>query len=123
VQEAIPARTVRISAPSGGTGVLMVLLFGWPLAAVLVVGFGGHTGMDAARPFLRFGLAGFLVAGVLLVATLLSPDSAAVNFLLLGTASFGGAISCGVTALVIWSRESHKRRSGQQRPWPPREEP
>ncbi len=101
---------------------LIVLLFGWPLAAVLVVGYGSYTGMDAARPFVRFGLAGFVLAGVLLVATLLSPGSAAVNFLLLGTASFGGAVSCGVTALVIWFRESHKRRPGEDRPWPPREE-
>lgn len=101
---------------------LMVLLFGWPLAAVLVIGFGSYTGMDAARPFVRFGLAGFVLAGALLMGTLLAPDGTAVNLLLLGTASFGGAISCGVTALVIWFRESHKRRPGEERPWPPREE-
>lgn len=96
----------------------MILLFGPPLAAVIVVGRRGHTGLDAARPFATFGAAAFVLAGILLVATLLGGELA-VNFLLLGTAAFGGAISCGVTALVLWYREQRRAaRARHERPWP-----
>lgn len=102
---------------------LMVFLFGPPLAAVFIVGKRGYTGMEVTTPFVKAGSVAFVVSGILLIATLLGGDMA-VNYLLLGTAAFGGAISCGVTALVVWFREQRKVAEEQrgQRPWPHQED-
>ncbi len=102
---------------------LMIFLFGPPLTALFLVGKRGYTGMEVTKPFVQAGSVAFVVSGILLIATLLGGDMA-VNYLLLGTAAFGGAISCGVTALVVWLREQRKMADRQraERPWPPEED-
>ena len=91
------------------------LLLG-PVAAASASVLGrGARGLDAARPFAMWGAAAFGVTGVLLVATLLGGDLT-LAYLLLGSAAFGGAMLCGVAALVIVGRERRRRR--RARPWP-----
>lgn len=102
---------------------LMLMLFGPPLAALFVVARRDYTGIDVARPFRTAGLVAFAISGVFLVATLMG-GAMAVNYLLLGTAAFGGAVSCGATAVVIWYREQRRINAARRRdqPWPDRED-
>jgi len=104
--------------------VLMALLFGPALVAVYFVGRNGYTGGDIAKPFKVAGLTAFGLAGILLMAALITADMRwAANFAIAGAAAFGGAISCGVTALVVWYREQRKLAAERrQRPWPHQED-
>ena len=103
---------------------LMALLFGPALIAVYFVGRNGYTGGDVAKPFKVAGLAAFGLAGILLLAALFTLDPRwTANFAIAGAAAFGGAISCGVTALVVWYREQRKLAAERrQRPWPHQED-
>jgi len=102
----------------------MALLFGPALVAVYFVGRNGYTGLAIAKPFKIAGLAAFGLAGVLLLAALLTPDMRwTANFAISGVGAFGGAISCGVTALVVWYREQRRLAAERrQRPWPHQED-
>ena len=103
---------------------LMALLFGPALVAIYFVGRNGYTGVDVAKPFKIAGLTAFGLTGLLLVAALVSPDMRwTANFALTGAAAFGGSISCGVTALVVWYREQRRLAAERrQRPWPHQED-
>jgi Na+-driven multidrug efflux pump len=102
---------------------LLLLLFSPPLVAFTVVIRGSLTGAEVVRPFALTGLLAFLLSGILLVATLLAGGPAAVTYLEMGVAAFGGAIMSGTVAVSIWfrqQREAHEQRG--QRPWPHRGE-
>jgi len=102
----------------------MALLFGPAIIAIYFVGRNGYTGAEVGKPFKLAGLAAFGLAGFLLVAALVSGDMGmAANFALTGAAAFGGAISCGATALAVWYREQRRIAAEQrQRPWPHQED-
>ena len=101
---------------------LLALLFGPALVAVYFVGRNGYTGVDVAKPFRAAALVTFVFSGFMLVGTFFGGEQA-LNFLLLGTAAFGGAISCGVTALVIWYRDQRRIAAElRRRGWPHGEE-
>lgn len=102
---------------------IILLLFGPPLAAFAVVTRRQLAGTEVARPFAVSGLLAFLLAGILLVATLVAGGEIAVTYLSMGVAAFGGAIMSGTAALVIWSREQRRARERrEQRPWTTRDE-
>ncbi|MFP4235770.1 MAG: hypothetical protein ACLFUG_12695 [Nitriliruptoraceae bacterium] len=97
---------------------LMLLLFGPPVAAFVIVTRRELTGLEVVRPFALAGVLAFVLSGILLVATLLGGDLA-FAYLEMGVAAFGGAIMCGTTALVLWFREQRRARERRgQRPWP-----
>jgi len=103
--------------------VLMLLLFGPPVAAFAVVTRRQLSGAEVVRPFAVAGLLAFLLTGILLVATLVAGGEIAVIYLEMGVAAFGGALMSGTAALVIWSREQRRARERrEQRPWTTRDE-
>ncbi len=102
---------------------LLLLLFGPPLAAIVTVRRRNLAGMDVVRPFAVWGGVSFALTGVFLMAVLFGGDFA-VNFLFIGTAAFGGAMSCWITAGFVWFREQRKSavRGEGRRSWPHRGE-
>jgi Na+-driven multidrug efflux pump len=99
--------------------VLMLLLFGPPVAAFAVVTRKQLTGADVVRPFAVSGVLAFLLTGILLTATLAVGGEAAIIYLEMGVAAFGGTIMSGTSALVLWFREQRRAREARgQRPWP-----
>jgi len=102
---------------------LLILLFGPPLAAIVTVHRRDLAGMAVVRPFALWGGFAFSLTGVFLIATLFGGDYA-VSFLFLGTAAFGGAMSCWITAAFVWFREQRKSavRGESGRSWPHRED-
>ncbi|MFU8840844.1 MAG: hypothetical protein ACNA8R_08975 [Nitriliruptoraceae bacterium] len=102
---------------------LMLLLFGPPVAAFAVVTRRQLSGAEVVRPFGVAGLLSFLLTGILLVATLVVGGEPAVVYLEMGVAAFGGAVMSGTAAMVIWFREQRRAREARgQRPWPHRED-
>lgn len=102
---------------------LLVLLFGPPLAAIFTVRRQNLAGMAVVRPFGIWGGVAFALTGVFLIGVLFGGDYA-VSFLFMGTAAFGGAMSCWFTAAFVWFREQRKSavRGEGRRSWPHRGE-
>ena len=101
----------------------MLLLFGPPVAAFVVITRRELTGLEVVRPFALAGLLAFLLSGILLVATLVAGGEVGFAYLELGVAAFGGAIMSGTAALSIWFREQRRLREWRREgPWPRRED-
>lgn len=102
---------------------LMLLLFGPPVAAFAVVTRKGLSGVEVVRPFAVAGAVAFGLTGILLIATLVAGGEAAILYLEMGVAAFGGSIMSGTAALVLWSRAQRRAREARrERPWPHRED-
>jgi hypothetical protein len=97
----------------------MLLLFGPPVAAFAVVTRKQLSGAEVVRPFATAGVLAFVLTGILLTATLVAGGEAAIIYLEMGVAAFGGAIMSGTAALVLWFREQRRAREARgERSWP-----
>lgn len=85
----------------GGPTLLTLALLCWPFGALAVVLLQGRRGYAAVPPFTIATVAAFGVTGLLLVMALLLPPETAVTYLFYGTATFGGTILSGVSALTL----------------------
>lgn len=96
---------------------LTLVLLCWPFGALAVVLAQGRRGYAAVPPFTIATLAAFGLTGLLLVMALFTPPETAVTYLFYGTATFGGTILSGLSALALL-RFAQRAEDGTDRPGP-----